>query len=97
MPRYYKLGIIEAIIASIIALLSKLSPYDFKWTILVAGSLVLNGIVVYYMGKFYYIFVKKLRKDLGDNISKNMVFYACFFFISIIVVFAIANYPLVYR
>lgn len=95
MPRYYKLGIIEAIIASIIALLSKISPYDFKWTILVAGSLILNGIAVYYMGKYFYRIVKKLRKDLGDDISKNMIFYACFFFISIIVVFAIANFPLV--
>lgn len=92
MPRYYKLGIIEAIMASIMALLSKLSPYDFKWTILVAGTLILNGIVVYYMGKYFYTFGKKLRKDLGDNISKNMVFYACFFFISVIVVFKIANF-----
>jgi len=95
MPRYYKLGIIEAIIASIIALLSKSSPYDFKWTILVAGSLIVNGIAIYYMGKYFYTFGKKLRKDLGDNISKNMVFYAFFFLISIIVAFTIPNFPFV--
>lgn len=93
MPRYYKLGIVEAIIASIIALLSKLSPYNFKWTLLVAGALILNGIVIYYMGKYFYRRVEKLRRDLGDDISKNMIFYACFFFISIIVAFTIANFP----
>lgn len=95
MRRYYKLGIIESIIASIMILLSKLSPYDFKWTILVVGSLILNGIFVYYMGKYFYERTKKLRKDLEDNISKSMIFYACFFLISIIVVFTIANFPLV--
>jgi len=93
MLRYYKLGIIEAIIASIIILLGKLSPYDFKWTILIAGSMILNGILVYYMGKCFYERAKKLRKNLEDNISKGMIFYACFFIISIIVVFTIAKYP----
>jgi len=95
MPHYYKLGIIEAIIASIMALFSKLSPYDFKWTILVAGSLILNGIAVYYMGKYFYRIINKLRENLGADISKNMIFYACFFFVSIIVTLAIANFPLV--
>lgn len=95
MPHYYKLGIIEAIIASIMTLLSRLSPYDFKSTLIVAGSLTLNGIVLYYMGKYFNKFAEKLRKELGDDISKNMIFYAFFFLISIIVACTIPNFPLV--
>lgn len=94
-----KLVIIEAMIGVIAVILNKFSPYDIKWTILVGAALAINGIGVYFMGGFFVKRIERtkmiLGKDSEEKIPKDMIFFACFIFASIIIVCLVASFQII--